>query len=544
MARLADPNPQTDPNTGKPYYVVETEHGTAPFYPDIPEHGPVLRSLGVAAPSEDQKSLKEWADFGSSIASGAKAVGSAVADAAKQVPTPAENMRTMFASDPQSTPVQPPIVPQSAPVRAEPKTVQPMEGGEAVPVPSPAAESPQSAQGPQTVDITETQRKLYGDKEMKASHEAQVSEIGAYKAHMDAEAALSTAKQTQADRLTLENAKFIDTELQQRHEEDKAKAERLSQYQAKKDEYNGLTVDSRRMWNDASTGDKLLATVAMALGGMGMALQGRAGNPAWDIIDKTIDRDIDQQKANINQRGRELDAERTAYQDFLQATGDERAARLATKEMALQKIAGEYESAIGRATNDAQKMSLAQGLAGVQEKQARYNMELSEVLQTTKPQVIVSKPKEVQNATSMEKMVNSETQLDQIDALIKDIKADPNKAGLLSDIKAKALQSLGSNADPKSEAFRARVSEIANARLNELYGGVLSPQEAIRGAKAIADYSDNPELLVTKLEVLLDGSAKRAYNQRMSQQEVLTVPTTRSPYMQTYTEKQQSKKKK
>lgn len=60
-------------------------------------------------------------------------------------------------------------------------------------------------------------------------------------------------------------------------------------------------VDPEHFWNSKSSGQKVLAGIAIALGGIGGAYTGKGGNVAMDIINKAIDNDIDAQKFNITQ---------------------------------------------------------------------------------------------------------------------------------------------------------------------------------------------------------------------------------------------------
>ena len=84
-------------------------------------------------------------------------------------------------------------------------------------------------------------------------------------------------------------------------------------------------IDPNRLWNNMSTGNKILASLSIALGGLGAGLQGRAGqNVALDVIQKEIDRDIDAQV-------KELGKKQTLYSENLRRLGDERAAKASTK---------------------------------------------------------------------------------------------------------------------------------------------------------------------------------------------------------------------
>lgn len=64
-------------------------------------------------------------------------------------------------------------------------------------------------------------------------------------------------------------------------------------------DYADGKIDPNRVWSNASTGNKVMASLGLILGGMGSALTGQP-NAALQILDKTIDRDIEAQKANID----------------------------------------------------------------------------------------------------------------------------------------------------------------------------------------------------------------------------------------------------
>lgn len=72
-----------------------------------------------------------------------------------------------------------------------------------------------------------------------------------------------------------------------------AMAERSAQY----DKLKGMKIND--YWENKSTGDKVLAGIAIMLGGIGGQMQGDKSNRALDIINKAIEVDLDTQKNNI-----------------------------------------------------------------------------------------------------------------------------------------------------------------------------------------------------------------------------------------------------
>lgn len=62
--------------------------------------------------------------------------------------------------------------------------------------------------------------------------------------------------------------------------------------------YMNGKIDPNRVWGNASTGNKVMAAIGIALSGIGSGLTGQP-NMAMSVINKMIDRDIDAQKADL-----------------------------------------------------------------------------------------------------------------------------------------------------------------------------------------------------------------------------------------------------
>lgn len=68
------------------------------------------------------------------------------------------------------------------------------------------------------------------------------------------------------------------------------------------DDIQTSKVDPGRFYNSLSTGSQIAAAVSIALGGLGGGVSGHGGNIALDTINKAIDRDIDAQKTDLNNK--------------------------------------------------------------------------------------------------------------------------------------------------------------------------------------------------------------------------------------------------
>jgi hypothetical protein len=119
--------------------------------------------------------------------------------------------------------------------------------------------------------------------------------------------------------------------------------------------YANHKIDPNRVWNNASTPQKVSASIAMILGGMGAGLTG-GPNQAVAMINRIIDQDIDAQKSDRDKLG-------SLYNMNLKRMGDEKSAYSATKlqqmavyESQLKQAAAKYQ---GTQAGNSAMMSLA-----------------------------------------------------------------------------------------------------------------------------------------------------------------------------------------
>lgn len=105
-------------------------------------------------------------------------------------------------------------------------------------------------------------------------------------------------------------------------------------------------------WADKSTGQKVMAGIAIALGGVGGMYAGDGRNRAIEIIDKEIDRDLNLQKLNYGQLKDKGENAKSLYGLYMQKYNNEAMASSATaaallnaSAARLEQIAAPYESA-------------------------------------------------------------------------------------------------------------------------------------------------------------------------------------------------------
>lgn len=157
----------------------------------------------------------------------------------------------------------------------------------------------------------------------------------------------------------------------------KAHADKMSEIGQKLSEIQ--TIDPNRVWSNASTGQKILTGIALAVGawsasrlvGLG---KGDATNRALKVFQDAIKTDIDTQVKNAELRRQgltdQLSAENNTYLAYRQAGMDEMTAKLATEVSLREALAKQVEGVLARAKG-------ADAIAAGEQLIAANNMEIA-----------------------------------------------------------------------------------------------------------------------------------------------------------------------
>lgn len=251
-------------------------------------------------------------------------------------------------------------------------------------------------------DTTKTTRAVYDpakekreETSIQLQHDAIDAETKANTAIQHEVAAGATAKATEYN-------KYLQAEAQKQADEKAAVDTKYKDYQVEMDKYQNDKLDSGRWFSQSSTGAKLMAGIAVGLGAIGQAY-GAEGNPAVGLIEKAIDRDIAEQKFNIDQQGKVVEGKRTLYTDLVKKFGDERAARAAYQEAVFSKLSSEVDARVASSKNEliqANGMTLKADLdAKKAEKAVERSKYTVESIQKTVDAAPKAKPTEGQNKT-------------------------------------------------------------------------------------------------------------------------------------------------
>ncbi len=85
-------------------------------------------------------------------------------------------------------------------------------------------------------------------------------------------------------------------------------------------------------WADKSTGQKIMAGIAIMLGGYAAGLRGDNVNTGLNVINQNIDRDIERQKMEYQKNKDTINVAQNKYAFFMQKFGDDKLATLAAKD--------------------------------------------------------------------------------------------------------------------------------------------------------------------------------------------------------------------
>lgn len=172
----------------------------------------------------------------------------------------------------------------------------------------------------------------------------------------------------QAEVAAVERGQIVDAELAKREMERQRQLEKMEQgFGEMLAEANREPIDSERLWNNKSTGEKILSKLALFIGTIGGA---GLGNPMMMMnkIDGDVERDLQAQKANKAFQLQRMAAEGTLYGMARDRFASEGAVDQAMRETAWRKIDAELKNFHARAQDPARRAAIEQLMAATESK--------------------------------------------------------------------------------------------------------------------------------------------------------------------------------
>lgn len=202
-------------------------------------------------------------------------------------------------------------------------------------------------------------------------------------AERDAMVAMSREVEAEAGALTdtadaiMRAQAEVDQLERQRQAAERARQTELRRRQGELDRLAGevasKTIDPTRVFAKGETRNRLSAAIGLALGGLADALRGGGDSgirTALGMINQTIDRDVEAQRANLANAQAGLQAKRQLLGDMRATLGDEAAAEDATRALMLEGVERDIRALQLAATSDAQRANLDRLLAEIQQQKA------------------------------------------------------------------------------------------------------------------------------------------------------------------------------
>lgn len=162
-----------------------------------------------------------------------------------------------------------------------------------------------------------------------------------------------------AELAAVERGQLVDAELARR---EMARQNELAQmergFAEMIAEANAEPIDSERLWNNKSTGEKILSKIALFIGTIGAGAA--TGNPMLiaNKLDADVERDLQAQKANKAFQLNRLAAEGTLYGMARDRFASEQAVDAAMRETAWRKIGAELNAFHARAQDPQRKAAI------------------------------------------------------------------------------------------------------------------------------------------------------------------------------------------
>ncbi len=140
-----------------------------------------------------------------------------------------------------------------------------------------------------------------------------------------------------------EKRQAVELQLREREQARVRKLEDMeANYRRMADRAAAEPIDSDRLWNNKSTGEKILTTLAVAFGAVGQALAG-APNIAFQKLQSDIDRDIEAQKQNKAGKYQRLAEEGSLIGMARERHASEGSIDAAMRETAYRKVAQQLD---------------------------------------------------------------------------------------------------------------------------------------------------------------------------------------------------------
>lgn len=329
-------------------------------------------------------------------------------------------------------------------------------------------------------------------------------------------------------------------------ENNRLKQEQYDKYQAVADKYADTNIDSNRYWKNAQTSDKIMAGIGLLAGAFAQVRGVTDKNYGAEYIDRVIDRDIKEQEANLNKTGRDVEHQRTLYQDLRQQGIDQEAAAAKVREMAYKSLEAKMSVMSAAAKNEATKAHLDMQAADYKQKAADEAQKYNHTVTTSITKAVEAKPKEKIDSSVVEKNIEAKDAVMEAQKLedgFKVLYAQHKAGGPLNAMIDQVKDQLGLATDTKeTEVWKAYELALIKQR-SKVFGASLTESERKAFERGATMWRAQPDILLNAIKNIREGS-ERAYVNRVNEFNRSGIPVPQPDIPIRYQREEQKKTEK
>jgi hypothetical protein len=217
--------------------------------------------------------------------------------------------------------------------------------------------------------LNEAQVNLYSGMDQDVE---QQRDLGDAKAKRIEEVAKLQAAQAAAMEIDAKHQQQADQEAADKHDAFLRRNEELSADLAKQQ------IDPKRLFREQGTADKVVFMIGSVLGGALQGLRGGGPNEFLANFDKMIDRDINAQQAEVDNKKAALSARQNLFGQMLNETGDRRIAAMQSRNLMYEGMKQQLLSTADRLGIPEVKVNAEMGARAIQAKQDALTVQLRE----------------------------------------------------------------------------------------------------------------------------------------------------------------------
>jgi hypothetical protein len=146
-------------------------------------------------------------------------------------------------------------------------------------------------------------------------------------------------------------------------------------------------INPDRYWQNKSTGDKIIASIAMVIGGIGAGLTGKR-NTAVDIISKAINADIDAQKKEMEKAEKGITASKSVLGELRAQIKDQKLAEQLTLDSMYSAAQKKLDEVKSRFADPAKQAQVDQLIAQIDQKKEKIKADIQAQLAKTTGEAI------------------------------------------------------------------------------------------------------------------------------------------------------------